>query len=280
MNVWSILGPAAGVAAGVGLWGAVAPTAELFGPTVHRTPDRSTVALTFDDGPNPALTPQLLALLERHGVRATFFVVGRWARACPELVREIAARGHEIGNHTETHPKLALLTTSRIEQELTRCADSIASALGAGVNTATARAAAAPSCEVSMPQDAANSPESGVRWMRPPFGFRGPQLAGAVSNVGLRGVAMWSLTCYDWKPQRPAALIERLGRVMGKGALTPTAGRRGGEIVLLHDGDFQALHADRQHVLVALKYWLPRWRDAGLKFATIDQVAGTPPDAA
>ena len=108
MNVWSILGPAAGVAAGVGLWGAVSPTAELFGPTIHRTPRRSTIALTFDDGPNPALTPQLLALLERHSVRATFFLVGRWARACPGLVREIAARGHEIGNHTETHPNLAV----------------------------------------------------------------------------------------------------------------------------------------------------------------------------
>jgi len=262
MNVWSILGPAAGIATGVGLWGAVAPTAELFGPTVHRTRDRSTVALTFDDGPNPALTPQLLALLEQHRVSATFFLVGRWARACPELVREIAARGHEIANHTETHPKLALLSSARIERELALCRESIAAALGgASLDTVAERVATA-------------------KWMRPPFGFRGPQLAGAVERAGLRGVAMWSLTCYDWKPQRPAALIERLGRVTGKGAYTPTAGRRGGEIVLLHDGDFQALHADRQHVLVALKYWLPRWRDAGLKFATINEVAGAPPDAA
>lgn len=109
--------------------------------------------------------------------------------------------------------------------------------------------------------------------MRPPFGFRGPQLAGAVQRAGLRGVAMWSLTCYDWKPQPPAALIERLGRVLGKGAYTATGGRKGGEVVLLHDGDFRALDADRNHVLVALKYWLPRWRDAGVNFATITEVA-------
>lgn len=273
MNVWSILGPAAGVAAGVGLWGAVSPTAELFGPTVHRTPRRSTVALTFDDGPNPALTPQLLALLERHSVRATFFLVGRWARACPGLVREIAARGHEIGNHTETHPNLVLLSASRIEQELALCRESIAAALGV-----------APAPGITAPGIAEDTLQDGVAnraaWMRPPFGFRGPRLAGAVERAGLRGVAMWSLTCYDWKPQRPAALIERLGRVMGSGVYTPTGGRRGGEIVLLHDGDFRALGADRQHVLVALKYWLPRWRDAGLGFATISEVAGTPPNAA
>jgi peptidoglycan/xylan/chitin deacetylase (PgdA/CDA1 family) len=217
------------------------------------------MALTFDDGPNPALTPQLLPLLERNGIRATFFLVGRWARACPELVREIAALGHEIGNHTETHPNLALLSASRIDHELALCRESIVAALDAA-------------------PDAARSAHGA--WMRPPFGFRGPQLAGAVERAGLRGVAMWSLTCYDWKPQRPAALIERLGRVMGSGVYSPTGGRRGGEIVLLHDGDFRALGADRQHVLVALKYWLPRWRDAGLKFATITEVAGAPPDAA
>jgi peptidoglycan/xylan/chitin deacetylase (PgdA/CDA1 family) len=189
-------------------------------------------------------------------VRATFFLVGRWARACPQLVRDIAAHGHQIGNHTETHPKLALLSASRIERELKLCGESIAAVLGAEAD------------------------ETRKLWMRPPFGFRGPQLANAVERAGLRGVAMWSLTCYDWKPQRPAALIERLGRVTGGGAYTPTGGRRGGEILLLHDGDFQALNADRHHVLVALKYWLPRWRDAGLKFATIDQVAGASLDAA
>jgi peptidoglycan/xylan/chitin deacetylase (PgdA/CDA1 family) len=255
MTVLPILVPAAGVAAGVALWGAVAPSSELFGPTIRRTPKRSTVALTFDDGPNPALTPQLLDALERHGARATFFLVGRWARACPELVREIAARGHEIGNHTETHPNLALRSAAGIERELTLCRDSIGAAL-------------------SRPAGTMNGAGS---WMRPPFGFRGPRLAGAVERAGLRGVAMWSLTCYDWKPQPPASLIERLGRVTGKGAYTPTGGRRGGEIVLLHDGDFAALGADRLHVLVALKYWLPRWRDAGLKFATISDVAGAQP---
>jgi peptidoglycan-N-acetylglucosamine deacetylase len=253
VNPWPIAAPATAAAvAGIAAWAALSPRAQLFGPTLRRTPRAPTVALTFDDGPNPAVTPQLLALLDRHAARATFFLVGRWARACPELVGEIAARGHTIGNHTETHPNLMLLSTARIEQEIRRCQESIASA---------SRGAAA-----AVPP----------KWMRPPFGFRGPQLQGAVSRAGLRGVAMWSLTAYDWKPQPPERLIQRLARVALHGAApAPT-----GEIVLLHDGDFRHLGADRGHVLAALDHWLPRWRDAGLEFVTINEVAGEPPGKA
>ena len=300
LNFWPIgvsgaAASAAAIAAGIAAWGAVHSTSEIFGATLHHTRRRGEVALTFDDGPNPAITPQLLALLERHSVRATFFLVGRFARACPELVREIAARGHALGNHTETHPNLALLRGARVEQEVRRGSDSIAEALrGAG------RAPA---------------------WMRPPFGYRGPQVAGAVRRAGLRGVAMWSRKFYDWRPQPASRLIERLGRLgrsgrlgrLGRLAEPRRSGRReaagdlwaqgrahedgafdavragvgrrdwrsrdgqGGDVVLLHDGDFRALGADQRHVLVALAYWLPRWQDAGLEFVTIDEVADTMP---
>lgn len=245
VNPWPIVLPAvAGTAAGVAAWGAVHPSSQLFGATLCRTPLRTQIALTFDDGPNPAITPRLLALLERRNVRATFFLVGQFARACPELVREIAARGHTIGNHSETHANLALASPHRVVEELARCQHSVAGALDRGANGLPA-------------------------WLRPPFGYRRPGLSNAARRAGLRGVVMWSLTAYDWKPQRPEQLIARLAPVAGRPARGP-----GGEIVLLHDGDFHQLGADRAHVIAALEHWLPRWHDGGFEFVTIDEVAG------
>jgi peptidoglycan/xylan/chitin deacetylase (PgdA/CDA1 family) len=243
MNTLAIALGCVPLAAGVAAWGAVYPGSQLFGPTLRRTKTSGSIALTFDDGPNPKITPQLLDLLERHSARATFFVIGRFARACPELIREIDARRHCIGNHTDTHPSLAWRAPQRISTELARCQEAVAAAT--------------------------HSPPP--MWMRPPFGFRGPQLRGAVRSAGLAGIAMWSLTSYDWKPQPASKLIARLGRLRGADKSVPSA-RNGGDIVLLHDGDHRALGGDRAHVVTALEYWLPRWRDQGAEFVTIDEV--------
>lgn len=245
VSAWPILAPfvtGAAAGAGVAAWGAVHPTSQIFGPTICRTPRPDTVALTFDDGPNPVATPQILALLEKYNAKATFFLVGQFARTCPELVRAISERGHCIGNHTETHRNLMFLAPGSIEAELRECQESIAAA---AANVAP-------------------------RWMRPPYGFRGPQLWSALRAAGLRGVALWSLTCYDWKPQPATRLIERLARV---DARRPRSRR--GEIILLHDGDHRRLGADRGHVVTALEHWLPRWRDSGIEFATVDEIAKT-----
>ncbi len=242
MNPWAIpfweaLPAVAAAGAGVAAWGAVHPAAQLFGPTIRRVPasrGARALALTFDDGPNPAVTPQLLDLLDQHRVRATFFLIGRFVRACPELVREVAARGHSLGNHTHTHPNLIWLSRARIREELERCQEAIAQATRDGA----------------------------ARWMRPPYGFRGPHLDGVVRRQGLQGVVMWSALAFDWHPQPASRLIERLRRI------------RPGDILVLHDGDDRALGGQRQHVVGALEYWLPRWRDAGMEFVTIDDVAG------
>src|SRR6476661_10100079 len=117
-------------AAGVCAWGAYHPSAELFGKAQRRTGRARTIALTFDDGPNPAVTPQLLDLLDRYDARATFFLIGRHVRACPGLAAEIALRGHAIGNHTDTHPNLVWLSRAQVLDELERCAGSILDATG------------------------------------------------------------------------------------------------------------------------------------------------------
>ncbi len=230
----------AAAAAGIAAWGAVAPSSELFGPTVRHTDSSRKIALTFDDGPNPAVTPQLLELFDRYSVRAAFFLIGKFARACPELVKEISGRGHLIGNHSDTHANLFFRSRAGIREELARCQDAIAAAAHA----------------------------EPPRWMRPPYGYRSPLLRGEIRRAGMRGIVMWSKICWDWKPQPPHRLIERLTRVA-------RADRPQGDIVVLHDGDHRALGGDRHHVVAALEHWLPRWRDAGMEFVTMEPSSGS-----
>jgi peptidoglycan/xylan/chitin deacetylase (PgdA/CDA1 family) len=180
------LGAVLAAGAGAVAWGAVAPRSQLFGSTIRRTGRSNTVALTFDDGPNPALTPRLLRLLDENRIRATFFLMGCYVRECPSLVQEIAAAGHTIGNHSDSHPNLFWLTPSRIADELARCQDAIEKACG-----------------------------QRAVWMRPPFGYRGPHLFPVVRRLGLRGVVLWSRVALDWKPQPIAEIVHRLRRVRG-----------------------------------------------------------------
>lgn len=81
------------------------------------------VALTFDDGPEPELTPMTLDILDRYGVQATFMLIGRFAAEHPDLVRRIRDAGHEIGNHTWSHPGLDDLTKDQVRDQLQRTAD-------------------------------------------------------------------------------------------------------------------------------------------------------------
>jgi peptidoglycan-N-acetylglucosamine deacetylase len=220
------------VVAGLCAWSACHPSAQVFGRTRRRTGHERALALTFDDGPNPAVTPQLLDLLDRYDARATFFLIGRYVRACPTLAAEIAARGHAIGNHTDTHPNLLWLSRARILEELERCAASILRATGQRTSI-----------------------------MRPPYGYRGPQVHAAVRQAGLAPPIMWSKTARDWTRQPIAQLIHRLQAV------------RAGDIVLLHDGFHRALGGDRQQTVHALEHWLPRWKAHGLDLVSLSPLS-------
>ncbi len=180
MEFWKIVVPVLS-ASGLAAWGAFHPGSQIFGPTLRRL--EQGCALTFDDGPNPEVTPRLLALLDRHAVPATFFMLGKYVREHPALVREIAARKHRIGNHTYAHPSLLFMTRSQIRDELNRCEDALVSAIGRRSDC-----------------------------VRPPFGFRGPQFESVARQLGFSKPVMWSVSARDWNPQPAASIIRRLRR--------------------------------------------------------------------
>jgi len=247
MNPWLSVPPAllAGAAA-MTAYGATYPRSQLFGPVISHSDAARKLALTFDDGPNPAITPKLLELLTKYNARATFFVVGKFARQCPGLVKEAAAGGHVIGNHTETHPNLFFCGAQETREELRGCTDAIEQLLWAK-----------------------------PRWFRPPFGFRSPWLGEILHQHGMANVT-WSLIPGDWRSKPAGWLIDRMKpiAVRAQAHLHKPGGAVSGDILCLHDGDYSRLNGDREHTLKALEYWLPRWRDLGLEFVTMNGVMG------
>lgn len=157
----------------------MAPTGQWYGNTFTGL-GRGTkkLALTYDDGPNDIHTQRLLDILARHNVHATFFLVGRYVRQRPELAREIVTAGHIAGNHTFTHPNLALKNRVDVRKELVDCRAALEDAIGEHSNL-----------------------------FRPPFGGRRPAVLRIVRELRMLPV-MWNVTGYDWNAP-PAAEIER-----------------------------------------------------------------------
>jgi len=231
--------PVAAVAASAAMaLGAVHPRSQIFGRTIRHTTPAKKLAITFDDGPNPAITPKLLGVLEGHRVRATFFMIGKFARACPELAKEVQVRGHLLANHTETHPNLMWLSPGQVRDELQRCQDAL--------------------------QRVTDAP---IRYFRPPFGLRNPWVVSTARALGMQTV-MWTQLPGDWRGNPPEWLSERMQPIADH-AQEAAARRVGGDVLCLHDGGHRGLNADRSATITALEYWLPRWRDLGLEFVTI-----------
>lgn len=136
------------------------------------------LCLTFDDGPDPTNTPRLLDVLERHGVPATFFLLGKRAERHPGLVERMRASGHEIGNHSYGHKKLILCSRAEIEQEVDAGAAAIRKAGGG---------------------------DPGL--FRPPHGLRDPRVLSVTADRGYKCI-LWSVMPWDWT-QPPSTWIER-----------------------------------------------------------------------
>lgn len=155
--------------AGFMAWAVRGRSAAVFGPSVWRGDPRSrAVALTFDDGPSES-TPHLLDILARHGAPATFFQCGANVERLPGVARAVGEAGHEIGNHSHTHPYFHFRTAEFMEEELARAQSAIAAA--AGVEP---------------------------RLMRAPYGVRWPGIGRAQRRLKLLGV-MWTVIGYDWR---------------------------------------------------------------------------------
>lgn len=184
------------VLAGFSLW----PQSRLLGPNRNRLSEaaaaRNEVGLTFDDGPDPEVTPRVLDLLDRAGVRASFFCIGRRVEARPDLAAEIARRGHRVENHTWSHPNaFACYPPAGLRREVQRAQDAI--------GRATGRAPAL---------------------FRAPAGLRNPLLERELHRAGLT-LASWTRRGYDALEKDPAAVSRRLLR-----------GVTAGDVLLLHDG--------------------------------------------
>ena len=153
----------------------------------HGTRSRPAIALTFDDGPSES-TPELLELLNRLGVHATFFQCGANVRRLPGVARQVIAAGHEIGNHSDTHPRLYLRSSSFIYRELAAAGETIEQATGAQ-----------------------------PRLFRAPYGARWFGLRDAQRRLGLMGV-MWTTLALDWK-WPPDRVARRILNGAGNGAI-------------------------------------------------------------
>jgi peptidoglycan-N-acetylglucosamine deacetylase len=165
--------------------------------------DQPYVAMTFDDGPSAENTPRLLEMLKQRNIKATFFLIGQNAAANPDLVRRILAEGHEIGNHSWTHPQLSKLSDDKVTAEITKTQDAIKDASGF---TPTL--------------------------LRPPYGAITARQREWIPNQFGLTIVLWSVDPLDWKRPGPSVVTQRILSQVRPGA-----------IVLSHDIHKQTVDA-------------------------------------
>jgi peptidoglycan/xylan/chitin deacetylase (PgdA/CDA1 family) len=226
---------AAGIVAATLANAALRPGSQLFGRTLIAGSDPREVALTYDDGPNDACTDALLELLDRHNVKATFFMIGRFVRQSPALARQVHASGHLVGNHTMTHPWLAWQSAGRIREELRGCQQALEDALGAP-----------------------------VRYFRPPHGARRPAVLRTAAELGLTTV-QWNAMGKDWTSITAEQIVSNLDRGIAR-----SRKQNRGANILLHDGGDVAMGADRSQTLRATEILLERFKRDGNRIVTVD----------
>ena len=226
---------AAALAIGGFHYAALWPASRLFGRSLIAGNDPAEIALTYDDGPNDPYTGQLLDVLARRRVCATFFVIGRYVQQKPHIVRAMDRAGHLIGCHTMTHPRLMYMGAKRIRAEIADATAVIEDTIG-----------------------------SRLRFFRPPFGARNPALFRVAAELRLTPV-MWNVTSWDWKAQSAAEIEGHLERGI---ALNQRKHR--GSNVLMHDGSHLEMGTDRRRTVTATANLLGK-ASGEFRFVTLDQ---------
>jgi peptidoglycan-N-acetylglucosamine deacetylase len=217
-----------------GLW----PRSRLLGPNLTRlgaaARAEGQMAITIDDGPDPAVTPQVLDLLDQHGARATFFCIADRAAAHPALTRAIVERGHSVQNHSASHRHhFSLLGPRGMRREIERAQTVLADLTG-----------------------------QAPAFFRAPAGLRNPFLDPVLHRLGLR-LASWTRRGFDTHERDAARVLGRL-----------TRGLQAGDILLLHDGHAARTTAGSPVVLDVLPALLAHIAAAGLHGVTLPQACG------
>jgi peptidoglycan/xylan/chitin deacetylase (PgdA/CDA1 family) len=230
---WAVAAVAAIVVATVAFftYAIASPRSRFFAAVVSRLDtDQPIVALTFDDGPDPVFTPQILDVLAAHRARATFFVLGERAARHPELVRRIHREGHTIGTHTQRH-RLAFHfgRPGYVQREIE---DAIAVVAGIVPTSPTL--------------------------FRPPQGLRTPCFAAGWRRTRGLTCVTWSVRGLDSLPTTPRAIVDRVARRLARGA-----------IVTLHDGTGLGGGHDRAATVEALATLLRTCEQRGLRCVSL-----------
>lgn len=209
------------------------PRGRVLGPNLLRLPEaaaaRSEVSLTFDDGPDPAITPRVLELLDQYQAKASFFCVGEKAVAHPGVMKEIARRGHSLENHSHRHSHaFAFYGLSRLKRDVLSVQTIVAGIIGRP-----------------------------PRFFRAPMGLRSPLLDPVLAKCGLRYVS-WTLRGFDAVGRDPERVLRRL-----------TDGLAAGDILLLHDSGYARTRDGTPVVLAVLPALLDRMKAGGLRSVTL-----------
>ncbi len=192
--VWYAMGAIGLILIFVTAFGAFNINANWFVKSINRG-EKKGIALTFDDGPDPKFTPEILKILDDHRIVGTFFVIGKKVESYPEILKEIEKRGHIIGNHSFSHsPTIPFFSKTKLEADITHCTNII--------KTLTGRH---------------------TKLFRPPFGVTNPRYAKVMKSLDLLSIG-WNVRSFDTILKDPKQLFSRIKNRL-----------KDGSILLFHD---------------------------------------------